>query len=201
MNAITPANEIPPDHSTAASGTLPTEQTKLSTAISGPTTTFQSVGSRPECARQEQAVEEVVAEQRDEAREQEAERDLLPEHLPVAAEVVGDVRPGVRGAQPLAQGQLRARGVVLVPRVGLLRVRPRLAPRRRRDTNSRSSAAISTIITMPPRYSASVNCQPIRTHRTRPSSQTRFVEANWNASAEAAEAPFWNRLFAIAIAA
>ena len=37
MNAITPANEMPPDHSTAASGTLPTEQTKLSTAMSGPT--------------------------------------------------------------------------------------------------------------------------------------------------------------------
>ena len=54
---------------------------------------------------------------------------------------------------------------------------------------------------MPPRYSASVNCQPIRTHRTRPSSHTRLVEANWKASADAAEAPFWNRLLAIAIAA
>ena len=40
MNAITPAKLIPPDHSTAARGTLPTEQTKLSTAISGPTITF-----------------------------------------------------------------------------------------------------------------------------------------------------------------
>jgi hypothetical protein len=30
MKAITPAKLIPPDHSTAASGTLPTEQTKLS---------------------------------------------------------------------------------------------------------------------------------------------------------------------------
>ena len=36
MNAITPAKLIPPDHSTAASGTLPTEQTKLSTAMTGP---------------------------------------------------------------------------------------------------------------------------------------------------------------------
>jgi hypothetical protein len=41
---------------------------------------------------------------------------------------------------------------------------------------------------MPPRYSASVNCQPISTHRTSPSSHTRLVEANWKASAEAAEA-------------
>src|SRR5436309_3262488 len=57
------------------------------------------------------------------------------------------------------------------------------------------------IITIPPTYSASVNCQPISTHSTRPSSHTRFVEANWNASAVADDAPFWNRDFAIAIAA
>ena len=36
MKAITPAKLMPPDHSTAASGTLPTEQTKLSTAMIGP---------------------------------------------------------------------------------------------------------------------------------------------------------------------
>src|SRR5215218_7938089 len=42
MKAITPENEIPPAHSTAASGALPTEQTNESTATSGPTTTFSS---------------------------------------------------------------------------------------------------------------------------------------------------------------
>ena len=36
MNAITPPKLMPPFHSTAASGTLPTEQTKLKTATSGP---------------------------------------------------------------------------------------------------------------------------------------------------------------------
>ena len=77
----------------------------------------------------------------------------------------------------------------------------RLLPRAARLTNSRRSTVISTIITIPPRYSATVNCQPISTHSTSPSSHTRFVEANWNASAEAALAPFWNRDFAIAIAA
>src|ERR1700749_4463718 len=41
-NATTPAKLIPPDHSTAASGTLPIEQTKLSTAMIGPTTTFSA---------------------------------------------------------------------------------------------------------------------------------------------------------------
>lgn len=46
------------------------------------------------------------------------------------------------------------------------------------------------ISTSPPTNSANVNCQPISTHITMPSSITRFVEANWNASAEADEAPF-----------
>ncbi len=36
MNAITPPKLIPPFHNTAASGTLPIEQTKLITAMSGP---------------------------------------------------------------------------------------------------------------------------------------------------------------------
>jgi hypothetical protein len=39
------------------------------------------------------------------------------------------------------------------------------------------------------------------TQSTSPSSHTRFVEANWNASAVAADAPFWNSDLAIAIAA
>ena len=69
------------------------------------------------------------------------------------------------------------------------------------DTKTRSVAAISTIITIPPKYSASVNCHPMRTQSTSPSSQTRLVEANWKARAETAEAPFWNSDLAIAIAA
>ena len=36
MNATTPPKLIPPFHSTAASGTLPMEQTKLSTEMTGP---------------------------------------------------------------------------------------------------------------------------------------------------------------------
>src|SRR3954466_11832910 len=65
----------------------------------------------------------------------------------------------------------------------------------------RSGKFIKPIRTIPPRYSASVNCQPIRIHSTRPSSQTRLVDANWNASAATAEAPFWNSDLAIATAA
>ena len=65
----------------------------------------------------------------------------------------------------------------------------------------RRQSAISTIITTPPTYSARVNCQPISTQSTSPSSQTRLVEANWKLSAVTAEAPFWNSDLAIAIAA
>ncbi len=53
----------------------------------------------------------------------------------------------------------------------------------------------------PPTNSASVNCHPIRIHSTSPSSHTRLVEANWNASAVTADAPFANSERAIAIAA
>ena len=91
--------------------------------------------------------------------------------------------------------------MVLVAGVGLLGVAARGCSSSFGETNSRSSTAISTIITIPPTYSASVNCQPISTQSTRPSSQTRLVEANWKASAVAAEAPFWKSDLAIAIAA
>src|SRR5689334_7296999 len=50
MKAITPENEMPPAHSTAASGTLPTEQTKESAATTGPSTTFSSWRGAPEAS-------------------------------------------------------------------------------------------------------------------------------------------------------
>ena len=67
--------------------------------------------------------------------------------------------------------------------------------------NSRVAAHMIAIRMSPPTNSASVNCQPSRTQSTSPSSQTRFVEANWKANAERIEAPFWNSDLAIAIAA
>ena len=71
-------------------------------------------------------LEEAVAELGDEPGEQEPERDLLPQHLPVAAEVVRDVRPRARRRQPLAPGQLLAGRVMLMAGVGLERVLARL---------------------------------------------------------------------------
>ena len=54
---------------------------------------------------------------------------------------------------------------------------------------------------MPPTNSASVNRQPRKIHITIPSSNTRFVDANWKTIAEAKLAPFWKSDFAIATAA
>ena len=47
MKATTPPKLMPPFHSAAASGTLPTEQTKLMTATKGPTTTFSRLVQKP----------------------------------------------------------------------------------------------------------------------------------------------------------
>ena len=45
MNASTPPKLMPPFHSTAASGTLPIEQTKLTIATAGPTSGPQNFAS------------------------------------------------------------------------------------------------------------------------------------------------------------
>ena len=47
MNEITPPKEIPPCQSAAASGTFPTEQTKLMMAMNGPTMTFSRLVQNP----------------------------------------------------------------------------------------------------------------------------------------------------------
>ena len=67
-------------------------------------------------------LEEPVAELGDEPGEQEPDRDLLVEHLPIAAEVVRDVRPRPGRGQPLAPGEPLAGRVMLMAGVGLLRV-------------------------------------------------------------------------------
>ena len=47
MKAMTPPKEMPPDHSAAARGTLPIEQTQLTTAMSGPTSAFSTTVHGP----------------------------------------------------------------------------------------------------------------------------------------------------------
>src|SRR5438874_798734 len=80
----------------------------------------------------EGGVENARRDESGEAGQEKADPDLLPEHLPVAAEVVRDVRPGRRGTDPLPPRELARRGVMHVPGVGCESVRPRflLEPRR-----------------------------------------------------------------------
>src|SRR3954452_16095396 len=87
----------------------------------------------------EEEVEEIVAEQADEAGEQEAEADLLPEHLPVAAEVAADARPGRAAGEALAPGEcpvLIVVAMMVVAGLRLLGVAPRLLLQSRRDEHA-----------------------------------------------------------------
>ncbi len=148
---------MPPLHSTAASGTLPTEQTKLSTAITGPMNAPQIVCHQRWGVLQEQPVEDVVAQLGHVPRQQEPDEDLLVEHLPVAAEVVRDVRPRRRRrragrATAAARRPSGAGGRCRPPG----RARAPAPPGAGRRTAG--PTAIRTIITIPPRYSASANC-------------------------------------------
>ena len=71
---------------------------------------------------EEQAVEEVVAQLRDEAGQQEPDDDLLVDHLPVPAEVVRDIRPCRGRGQALTPAEPLAGGLVMVASVSLLGV-------------------------------------------------------------------------------
>ena len=127
MKAITPANEIPPDQSTAASGMLPTEQTKLSVAMIGPTRTFSGmrIQSGELCRNSVLKTDRWTTPMKPASRK--PAMISRSEHLPVAAEVVRDVRPGRWRCQPRAPAELLGAGhVMLMPGVCRLRVRARL---------------------------------------------------------------------------
>ena len=201
MKAITPAKLRPPDHSTAASGTLPTEQTKLSTAMTGPMTAPHSVCTAAGASSRKRPLKKSSPSSAMKPASRKPVRISFHSICQSPRKLCATSDHACGRGQALAPWHVAADGVVLVAGVGLVaRARAR-RPRRSGETNARSSSHMRAIITSPPRYSASVNCQPIRTHRTRPSSHTRLVEANWKASADVAEAPFWKRLFAIAMAA
>jgi len=65
----------------------------------------------------------------------------------------------------------------------------------------RASSAINRIMMVPPMYSLSANCQPMRIQSTRPSSSTRLVDAIIKIIAVVKSARFWNSDLAIALAA
>ena len=205
MKAITPAKLIPPDHSTAASGTLPTEQTKLRTAISGPTRTFSIVRRTGGASVTKRKLKKSLPSKpmKPASRKPivisfqsivQSARKLWATSVQASAETSFCRR--VRGCSPSLSEPWSCAWPSCASWACL-----RACSSSRGETKKRSSAAIRTIRMIPPTYSASANCQPISTQSTRPSSQTRLVEANWKASAVVAEAPFCSSERAIAIAA
>ena len=89
MKEMTPPKLMPPFHSTAASGTLPIEQTKLSTAMIGPISGPQSLRQR--VAGQEQVPPEGVRHPgADGAGDQQADDDVADDRGPLHDEDVAD---------------------------------------------------------------------------------------------------------------
>ena len=78
MNAITPPKLMPPFHSTAASGTFPTEHTNDSTATSGPTSGPQNFASDRMPGQKESLPEVSRHPGREHARRSPAASDVRP---------------------------------------------------------------------------------------------------------------------------
>jgi hypothetical protein len=200
MKAITPPKLIPPDQSTAASGALPIEQTKLSTAMTGPAITFSIVRRAAGASVMKRAL-----------KKSSPSRPMKPaSRKPIVISFQSIFQSPRKLCATSDQASTDVTFSFQVPlasadgcrwRTCAVWACSRACSSSPGETKVRSRIAISAISRNPPTNSASVNCQPIRIQITRPSSQTRLVEANWKASEVAAEAPFWKSDFAIAIAA
>ena len=89
----TPPKLMPPCHSAAASGTLPTEQTKLTIARNGPSTTFSRLDQNPCPVRNSELPERGRNQRGEEARDEEADHQFLAQHREVADRVSRRVAP------------------------------------------------------------------------------------------------------------
>src|ERR671931_1214158 len=201
MNAITPENEIPPAQSTAASGAFPTEQTNERTATIGPRTTFSSSRTGPDASVTKRLLKKSIgsSEMNPAIRKpatisfhsiSQSPRKLWATSDQARTEVSRSRSDSPSPAAEACWWPASAASACV-----------RASSSNRRVTKSRNPSHISAIRIRPPSSSASVNRHPMKTQITIPSSKTRFVEANWNAIAEAKLAPFANIDFAIAIAA
>ena len=89
MKAITPPKLMPPFQSTAASGTFPIEQTKLTIATSGPISGPQNFAERRVVVEEEPLPERVGHPGGERAGDEQAADDVAPDRRPVHHEVVG----------------------------------------------------------------------------------------------------------------
>ncbi len=166
MNDTTPPKLMPPFHSTAASGTLPIEQTKLSTEMTGPMTGPHSLpasGSpvRNRCCQNVSGTQAPIAPA--------ISRPTATSRITAAHSItkmwLTDVYPSrliSRSHRPPPDWMLMsiAAWPSMDPAIPLPAC-SRAAWMSRFRTNSRNATAISTIMIGPPMNSARVNCQPI----------------------------------------
>ena len=201
MNAITPENEIPPAHSTAASGTLPIEHTNESTATSGPTITFSGIRIQAGASVRKSPLKKLIGSS--------ATKPAITNPAPISFQSISQSPRKFWATSVQASTEVNRRRQVSPSEPAEWCSCPvcascaflRASSSSLRVTKSRIPAHMKAIRSSPPTNSASVNSQPRKIHITIPSSKTRFVDANWNAIAETRLAPFCSIDFAIATAA
>src|SRR5256884_4791048 len=205
MKAITPPKLMPPFHNTAARGTLPTEQTKLSKEITGPISGPQ-ISERTGWLVRKNACQK-------EAGTQTASAPAIsrPSPISVQTEVTSDQKLWLIAVseRPLKSRFRKGPSVIAMSIAAWPSIRPRkprAACSRASSTSCgrrvhRKSSARIRIMSTPPANSAPRNGQPSRISRISPSSKTRLVEANSKTMAAGKLAPLRKSERAIATAA
>ena len=198
MNAMTPPKLMPPFHSTAASGTLPIEQTKRDDRHDGPDQRSPERGGQRVAGEEERLPERVGHPGGDGAGDQQPDDQVrrIAAHS-MTNTWLTEVKP-CGGQQPPPERAL-APGWTCPSRRGPpsnRRCPGRPAPGRRRGAGRAGTAGTAA---PGPRSSSgrrrtrpAVNCQPISSARMMPSSITRLVEAISNAIAAVKLAPLRN---------
>src|SRR5215472_12381337 len=194
MKLTTPPKLMPPLHKTAANGTLPTEQTKLTIDTNGPT-------SGPSILAIVGLLEKKNAFQ-NELGTQAASAPAIssPSVISTHTEAQSITKKWLTAVNPL---RLHSREKNEPPDTLMsITACPSILPAtpfsacafaictRRGVSVSRKITAIKITMSRPPIYSAAVNCQPIKTVRMMPNSITRLVEASSKTIAEVKLAPF-----------
>ncbi len=206
MNATTPPKLMPPFHSTTASGTLPIEQTKETTATSGPISGPQSSDasgwpSKKKVRQNESGTQAAIAP----AISRPMTRSRRIAAHSITKTCATEVKPSRENSRRVKDpGAAMDMSIAAWPSIDPARPRSACSPASRSSLSRRSrrnSTARTTIMIGPPTNSAAVNCQPINRARITPSSTTRLVEAISNAIAAVKSAPLRNSERARATAA
>src|SRR6476661_6156886 len=202
MNAMTPPKLMPPLHNTAASGTLPIEQTNDAIETIGPHST-DNVGwlLRKRLCQNESGTHAAMAPaiNKPAIRSRRIAAHSITNTCETAVKPCADASRRQNGPSPATDMSMAAWPSIdpATPRSAWVRA----SSMRRDRTKIRNSPARITIMIGPPTNSAAVNCQPINSARITPSSTTRLVDAISKAIAAVKFAPLRNSERASATAA